>query len=44
MDFEEHAELLKKKRDRKFIDIDVDEISIVSNPAIRKSFYIKKME
>ncbi|MCK4825426.1 hypothetical protein KA005_57290, partial [bacterium] len=43
MDFEEHARLWRKKP-RKLVDIDVDEITLCGSAATRKKFFITKME
>ena len=42
MNLEEYAELMRKKKPRRLVDIEVEEISLVSSPATRKLFYIKK--
>ena len=43
MNLEEYAELMRKKKPRHLVDIEVEEISLCTSAANRKKFYILKM-
>lgn len=43
MDLEEYIDSLRKKKPRKILDIDVDEITLCGSAANRKKFYVLKM-